>query len=87
MNGRTVDPWWMTDDIKIPYFNKKDQERIERVFRRIEHLEQRVEGGKVLGEDKSYDRMEISGLRYVLKELAIARTFINELRIKAKELL
>lgn len=64
---------WMNADIDIPYKSKADQERIERLFRRIEHLEQRIETQKYLGQDLSFDRMEVSALKYVLRELEFSR--------------
>ena len=61
---------WMNADIDIPYKSNIDRERIGRVFRRIEHLEQRIETGKYLGQELNFDRMEVSALKYILRELA-----------------
>lgn len=64
---------WMHKDIDIPFRSETDRKRIERLFRRIEHLEQRCETNEQLGISKDFDRMELSALRYVLMELGKLR--------------
>lgn len=76
---------WMNGDIEIIYKSNADRERIDRLFRRIEHLEQRCGTRDQCGESISFDKMEISALRYVLKELAMHRRNNQTLPATPKE--
>ena len=60
---------WIDSEIDIPFYSNADRERIERLLRRLEHLEERIKTGKYLGEDLFYDKGEASSIRYVLWEL------------------
>lgn len=69
--------WCRNNDgfnIDIKYTSLKDQERLERLFRRMEHLQNRVEAHKQYGTDIAFDSMEISALKHALKEIARYRS-------------